>query len=40
MSHSCIFVIDHVEQGREEPSEPAPVKDANPEQDQGKPQYI
>jgi hypothetical protein len=40
MSHSCIFVIDHVEQGRKEPSEPAPVKDANPEQDQGKPQYI
>jgi hypothetical protein len=29
--------IDHVEQGREEPTEPAPVEDANPEQDQGKP---
>jgi hypothetical protein len=40
VSHTCIFVIDHVEQGREEPSEPAPVKDANPEQDQGKPRCI
>jgi hypothetical protein len=34
--HTCIFVIDHVEQGREEPSELAPVEDANLEQDQGK----
>jgi hypothetical protein len=33
-------VIDHVEQGREEPSEPAPVEDTNPEQDQGKPRCI
>jgi hypothetical protein len=31
VSHTCIFVIDHVEQGREEPSELAPVEDANPE---------
>jgi hypothetical protein len=30
--------IDPVEQEHEEPSEPAPVEDTNPEQDQGKPQ--
>jgi hypothetical protein len=29
--------IDPVEEEREEPSESAPVKDTNPEQDQGKP---
>jgi hypothetical protein len=40
MSHTCIFLIDHVEQGHEEPSEPALVEDANPEQDQGKPRCI
>jgi hypothetical protein len=40
VSHTCIFAIDHVEQGRDELSEPAPVKDANPEQDQGKPWCI
>jgi hypothetical protein len=40
VSHTCIFVIDHVEQGREEPSELAPVEDANPEEDQGKPWCI
>jgi hypothetical protein len=34
------IVIDHVEQGREEPLEPAPVEAANPEQDQGKTQFI
>jgi hypothetical protein len=39
VSSLCI-VIDHVEQGREELSEPAPVKDTNPEQDQGKSWYI
>jgi hypothetical protein len=33
VSHTCIFVIHHVEQGREEPSELAPVENANPEQD-------
>jgi hypothetical protein len=33
-------VIDHVEQGREEPPEPAPVEDTDPEQDQGKPRCI
>jgi hypothetical protein len=37
---SLNIVIDHMEQGREEPTDPAPVKDANPEQDQGKPQCI
>jgi hypothetical protein len=30
-------MIDHVEPEREKPLEPAPVEDANPEQDQGKP---
>jgi hypothetical protein len=34
------IAIDHVEQGREELSEPAPVEDANPEQDQVKPRCI
>jgi hypothetical protein len=37
---SLRIVIHHVEQGREEPPEPAPVEDANPEQDQGKPWCI
>jgi hypothetical protein len=31
-SHTCTFVLDPEEQ-----QEPAPVEDANPEQDQGKP---
>jgi hypothetical protein len=41
----CIYVsgsylhvaIDHAEQGRMKPSEPAPVEGADYEQDQGKP---
>jgi hypothetical protein len=40
MSHTCMFAIDHTEQGPEEPSEPAQVEGVNPEQDQGKPQCI
>jgi hypothetical protein len=40
VAHTCIFVIDHVEQGRVEPLEPAPVEGANYEQDQGKPRCI
>jgi hypothetical protein len=44
----CIYVsvsylhiaIDHAEQGRVEPPEPAPVEGADYEQDQGKPRYI
>jgi hypothetical protein len=40
VAHGCIFVIDHVEQGRVEPPEPAPVEGADYEQDQGKPQCI
>jgi hypothetical protein len=40
VSHTCIIAIDHVEQGREEPSEPAQVKGVNTEQDQGKPRCI
>jgi hypothetical protein len=30
VSHTCIFAIDHVKLGREEPPELAPVEDANP----------
>jgi hypothetical protein len=37
---SLRIVIDHVEQGHEEPLELAPVEDTDPEQDQGKPQCI
>jgi hypothetical protein len=37
VSHTCIFVIDHVEQGHEESPEPAQIEDANTEQEQGKP---
>jgi hypothetical protein len=40
VAHTCIFAIDHVEQGRVEPPEPAPVEDADYEQDQGKPWCI
>jgi hypothetical protein len=40
MCHTCIFVIDHVEQGREEPPDPTQVEDANTEQEQDKPWYI
>jgi hypothetical protein len=35
-SHTCTFAIDHAEQGRVEPPEPAPVETADHEQDQGK----
>jgi hypothetical protein len=40
VSHSLCIAIDYVEQGREEPPEPAPVKDTDPVQDQGKPRCI
>jgi hypothetical protein len=40
VSHTCIFVIDHAEQGHEEPPEPAQVEGANFEQEQGKPRCI
>jgi hypothetical protein len=40
VSHTCIIVIGHAEQGPEETPEPAPVEGVNPEQDQGKPQCI
>jgi hypothetical protein len=36
-SHNCTFVIDHVEQGRAEPPEIAPVEGADYEQDHDKP---
>jgi hypothetical protein len=32
-SHTCTFVIDHAEQGRVEPPEPAPVEGADYEED-------
>jgi hypothetical protein len=35
-----MLAIDHAEQGRDEPSEPAPVEGADYEQGQGKPQCI
>jgi hypothetical protein len=34
--HTCMFVIDHAEQGPEEPPELAQVEGINLEQDQGK----
>jgi hypothetical protein len=40
VSHTCIFVIDHVEQGRVEPPEPTPVEGADYEQDRDKSQCI
>jgi hypothetical protein len=40
VSHTCIFVIDHVDQGRVELSELAPVEGADYKQDQGKPRCI
>jgi hypothetical protein len=40
VSHTCIFVIDHAEQGHEKPPEPAQVEDENNEQEQGKPRCI
>jgi hypothetical protein len=30
MTHTCIFVIDHTEQGPEEPQKPTQVEDTNP----------
>jgi hypothetical protein len=40
VSHTCIFTIDHVEQGRVEPPESAPVEGTDYEQDKGKPRCI
>jgi hypothetical protein len=40
VAHTCTFAIDHVEQGRVEPPELAPVETADYKQDQGKPQCI
>jgi hypothetical protein len=40
MAHTCIFAIDHAEHGLGEPPEPAVVKGADFEQDQGKPRCI
>jgi hypothetical protein len=35
VSHTCIIVIGHAEQGPEETPEPAQIEGVNPEQDQG-----
>jgi hypothetical protein len=40
VAHTYTFAIDHVEQERVEPLEPAPVETADYEQDQGKPRCI
>jgi hypothetical protein len=40
VARTYTFVIDHVEQGRVEHPEPAPVEIADYEQDQGKPRCI
>jgi hypothetical protein len=40
VSYTCIFAIDHTEQGQEEPPELAQVEGANFEQEQGKPRCI
>jgi hypothetical protein len=40
VAHTCIFAIDHVEQGCVEPPELAPVEGADYEQDHGKPWCI
>jgi hypothetical protein len=40
VAHTYTFVIDHTEQERVEPPEPAPVETADYEQDQGKPRCI
>jgi hypothetical protein len=40
VSHTCLFVIDHAQQGHKEPPEPAQVEGANSEQEQGKPRCI
>jgi hypothetical protein len=40
VSHTCIFVIDPVEQELEELQEPAPAEKTNPKQEQGKPHCI
>jgi hypothetical protein len=37
VSHTCIFVIGHMEQGLEEPPEPAPVEVGSYEQDKVSP---
>jgi hypothetical protein len=37
VSHTCIIVIGHKEQGPEETPESAPIEAGNYEQDQGKP---
>jgi hypothetical protein len=40
VSHTCIFTIDHAEQGLAEPPEPPLVETGDYEKDQGKLQSI
>jgi hypothetical protein len=40
LSHTCTFALDPAEQEPDELQDPAPVKEANLEQEQGKPQCI
>jgi hypothetical protein len=40
VTYAYTFAIDHAEQGRVEPLEPAPVETADYEQDQGNPRCI
>jgi hypothetical protein len=40
MSHTCVFVTDHVEQECAEPLEPTPVEAGNYKQGKGKPRCI
>jgi hypothetical protein len=40
VSHTYIIVIDHVEQGRAEPPESAPIEGTDYEQDQVNPRCI
>jgi hypothetical protein len=39
-AHSCTFAIEHMEQRRVDPLEPAPVETVDYEQDQGKSRCI
>jgi hypothetical protein len=40
VAHTCTFAKDHVELGRVEPPEPAPVETADYEQEEGKPRCL
>jgi hypothetical protein len=40
VSHTCTFALDPAEQEPEELQDPAPTKETNPEQEQGKSRCI